>query len=152
MGFIMDKIIMLASFLVLATVILCGEDKNLITVVAGPSNLESSSYTEPSQTHCWTYSGQQYCTTTGGGPAAGPDYITQMVADLTAGTAYKLTCVGRFRWSKCTTLITGDEYQAEITGRTMKVFNVRVGGNQGRLMKEAKYKILDIRPLVKEVR
>lgn len=148
----MSKTIMTMIFLVLAPVVLCGEEKNLITVVAGPSNLEPTTYREPSQTNCWTYSGQQYCTTTGGGPASGPDYITQMVADVNAGTAYKLTCVNRFRWSKCTTLITGDEYRAEITGKTLRVFDVRVGGNRGRLMKEVKYKILDIRPLIKEVR
>jgi hypothetical protein len=60
------------------------------------------------------------------------------------GMIYTITCTAHWIGSKCSWLIPGDRFQAEVNGRTMWITG-RKGGNMGKELR-AKYKILDIRP------
>lgn len=57
---------------------------------------------------------------------------------------YTITCSARWVGSRCSWLIPGDSFQAEMSGTTMWILG-RKGGNMGKPIK-AKFRILDIRP------
>lgn len=59
------------------------------------------------------------------------------------GLTYTVTCTAHWVGSKCSWLIPGDNFEAEVSGTTMLV-SARKGGNMGKEMR-IKFKILDIR-------
>ena len=60
------------------------------------------------------------------------------------GMVYTITCTAHWIGSKCSWLIPGDTFQAEVKGATMWIAGRR-GGNMGKGAR-GKFKILDIRP------
>ena len=60
------------------------------------------------------------------------------------GSVYTVTCTAHRIGSKCSWLIPGDTFEADVRGTTMWVEG-RKGGNMGKVMR-TKFRILDIRP------
>ncbi len=60
------------------------------------------------------------------------------------GLVYTITCTAHWVGSKCSWLIPGDNFQAEVKGTTMWII-ARKGGNMGKEIRP-KFRILDIRP------
>src|SRR5262249_48285356 len=59
------------------------------------------------------------------------------------GMRYTIRCTANWAGSNCSPLIEGDQFAAEIEGKTMWIV-ARKGGNQGKAVR-IKYEILDIR-------
>jgi len=60
------------------------------------------------------------------------------------GMVYTITCTAHWVGSKCSWLVPGESFQAEVKGTTMWVRG-RKGGNMGKELR-AKFTVLDIRP------
>lgn len=63
-----------------------------------------------------------------------------------SGMQYTISCRANWIGSNCQPMIDGDTFSARIDGNTMWITG-RKGGNQGKEVR-AKYKILDIRPII----
>lgn len=121
-------------------------------------NQRTSTYTTPghSNTNCTgtatsagntTYGNANCQTTSTPAQVHQNTYTTVNVSDVVEGNGmrYLIVCSASVRWSKCSPLIDGDKFPAEIDGTTMWI-TAHQGGNQGKKVR-IKYKILDIRSI-----